>query len=161
MRKLARKWHGWIFRDLEGHASEKQSQVLVVSVLNWSNVCVSPVAEVEVTEVAVLLNSVVQPLVQDLDEGTHIRKVLVHLGAVGEIAGKRTKLIVKMIWLIFNLLDSLTISFLSWGLKSMSMWWPRLQKPPIEAQPGRTCPKKEKKTNHVNWGESEWRDCNQ
>ena len=66
--------------------------------------CVSPVAEVEVTEVAVLLNSVVQPLVQDLDEGTHIRKVLVHLGAVGEVAGKSTKLIVKMIWLNGNLL---------------------------------------------------------
>jgi len=65
-------------------------------------VCISPVAEVEVTEVAVLLNSVVQPLVQDLDEGTHIRKVLVHLGAVGKVAGKSTKLIVKMIWLIGN-----------------------------------------------------------
>ena len=50
---------------------------------------VSPVAEVEVAEVAVLLNSVVQPLVQDLDEGTHIRKVLVHLGAVGEVAGRK------------------------------------------------------------------------
>ena len=58
----------------------------------------SPVTEVEVTEVTVLLNSVVQPLVQYLDEGTHIGKVLVHLGAVGEVAGKRRKFIVKMLW---------------------------------------------------------------
>ena len=45
-----------------------------------------PVAEVEVAEVSVLEDCVIEGLVQNLYQGAHVGKVLIHLGALGKIA---------------------------------------------------------------------------
>ena len=45
-----------------------------------------PVAKVEMTEVAALLDSVVQRLIKNLNEATHTGEVFVHLSSGGKIA---------------------------------------------------------------------------
>ena len=45
-----------------------------------------PVTEVKVTKIAILLYRVIQTLIQDLDQGSHVGEVFVHLRTVWKVA---------------------------------------------------------------------------
>ena len=45
-----------------------------------------PVAKIEMAEVSIVLNGFIQCLIQNLDQRSHIGKVLIHLVTIGKIA---------------------------------------------------------------------------
>ena len=45
-----------------------------------------PVAKIEMAEVSIVLNGFIQCLIQNLNQGSHIGKVLIHLVTIWKIA---------------------------------------------------------------------------
>lgn len=55
-----------------------------------------PVAKIEMAEVSIVLNGFIQSLIQNLNQGSHIGKVLIHLVTIWKIAEYQLNCYVSM-----------------------------------------------------------------